>query len=100
MKLIELEPRWIHPNVLAFKCPHCRKVVLTCKNAAMPFTEQYALFAKTFGEDNWNKFVVPCEDGFAWKFSGADFETLNVNPSIDASAAGHWHGHITKGEIK
>lgn len=106
MKLTELEPRWIHPNVFAFLCPHCRKVFLTCKNIEMSDQQQYDLYEKEFGED-WNSLVVPCNSATSWSISGsvpiatdAAFVTnLTVTPSIDASKSGHWHGHITNGEV-
>jgi hypothetical protein len=107
MKLTELEPRWIHPNVFVFLCPHCRKIFLTCKNVSMSSQEQYDLFEKEFGED-WNMLVVPSNPAVSWSISGsvptdtkAAFVTdLTVAPSIDASASGHWHGRITNGECQ
>lgn len=99
MRLTELEPRWIHTNMFLFKCPHCRKDLLSCKNIPMAFTEQHDLFEKTFGED-WPALIVGCKDEMAWTFSGTDFATLSVTPSLDASASGHWHGFITNGEVQ
>jgi hypothetical protein len=32
-----------------------------------------------------------------WKRRGDSFDTLTLTPSIDVK--GHWHGHITDGEI-
>lgn len=101
MLLAELEPRWIHPNVFVFLCPHCRKDFLSCKNAEMSQRDQWALFEKEFGED-WNTLVVPMNPDTVWTISSTepgDKETLTVTPSIDASASGHWHGHITNGVI-
>src|SRR5882762_5414821 len=69
MRLIELEPRWIHPNLFLFKCPHCQKDLLSCKNVIMSFTEQQDLFEKTFGE-NWPALIVGCKDEMAWSFNG------------------------------
>lgn len=43
---------------------------------------------------------VPSKTDFAWGRTGDDFETLSITPSIDASAAKHWHGFITNGEIR
>ncbi len=43
--------------------------------------------------------VVNCKATCAWTRVGEDFDTLSVTPSLDASAAGHWHGHIKNGEI-
>lgn len=101
MKLSELEPRWIHANVFVFLCPHCKKVLLTCKNIVMSSREQYDLFEKTFGEE-WNQLVVPSRESFAWTIHGINrdnFDQLTVTPSIDASASGHWHGLIRNGQI-
>jgi len=106
MRLIDLEPRWIHPNVFVFLCPHCRKDLLACKDIQMSERDQWALFEKEFGED-WNTIVVPMNPDFAWSISGirptdpraAFIDNLTVTPSIDASASGHWHGFITNGEI-
>jgi len=45
--------------------------------------------------------IVGIKDDYSWNFeAGGDFNTLTVTPSIDASASGNWHGHITNGEIK
>jgi len=98
MRLTELEPRWIHPNMFVFLCPHCRKDWLTCKNAVISDHEQFDLYEKEFGPD-WNMKVVPCNAGSSWSISGT-FENLTVQPSVDASASGHWHGWITDGEAK
>jgi hypothetical protein len=49
--------------------------------------------------DDWNEIVVPPKPEFAWSIDRPDFETMNVTPSIDASASGHWHGFIRNGEI-
>lgn len=96
MTLESLEPKWIHPNVFTFLCPHCKRVRLTCKNAAMIMHDQFALFAKEYGE-RWNIDIVPADPDFIWTITGA-MPDLTVRPSIDASASGHWHGHITGGE--
>jgi hypothetical protein len=98
VKLIELEPRWIHSDLFVFRCPHCRKDWLTCKRISMPDQVQYDLYEQAFGAD-WNMEVVPCSPSFAWSIVG-EFENLTVTPSIDASKSGHWHGHITNGEIQ
>lgn len=98
MKLTELEPRWIHPNLFIFRCPHCREVFLSCKNAPMSHQEQFDLYENALGED-WNLLIVPASPDVAWQINGTDFNSLTVSPSIDASASGsgHWHGFITSG---
>jgi hypothetical protein len=99
MKLTELEPRWIHPNIFVFRCPCCRKVWLSCKNVVMAsFKETHdALFAG-LGE-GWREAVVPPKHDFAWSITGT-FEDMTVSPSLDCSASGHWHGYITGGETR
>jgi hypothetical protein len=47
--------------------------------------------------------VQGCSQGTNWQIAGgidaADFATLTVTPSLDGSAGGNWHGHITNGQI-
>lgn len=96
MRLAELQPRWIHPNVFIFVCPCCRNMLLSCKNAVMSSHEQYELFESLGG---WrSRHIVPCNRNHAWTITGT-LPEITVTPSLDASAAGHWHGHITAGEI-
>ncbi len=42
-------------------------------------------------------FDVP--PGFLWQRTGETFDVMGFSPSVDASAAGHWHGFITNGSI-
>lgn len=106
MRLTELEPRWIHRNVFVFLCPHCRKVMLACKNVEMSLKDQSKLFEKEFGKD-WNMMIVRADPDCSWAITGstpadpraAFIGDLTVTPSVDASKSGHWHGHITNGEI-
>lgn len=100
MRLLELEPRWLSPDVFSFKCPHCRQTILLCKKIVLSFKDQVRL-VNPAPEDEWDWPIdfVPMRADYAWKFSGDDFATLTVTPSIDASKAGHWHGHVTGGEI-
>jgi Family of unknown function (DUF6527) len=99
MRLVDLLPRWIHPNVFTFLCPHCQEVFLTCKNVAMGGREQCAITeADAIGEQGVS--VVLCKPSCAWNFENAhNFDQISITPSLDASAAGHWHGFITNGEI-
>lgn len=99
MRLADLEPRWIYKDkVFAFRCPHCRTVWLTCKRVVMGHDQQRAIIEAAFGVDA-EPMVVGCRDEYAWTFSSTDFATMSVTASLDASPAGHWHGHITAGEI-
>lgn len=96
MRLLELQPRWIHPHVFIFLCPHCRKMLLSCKNIEMTGQEQYKLFSSLGG---WRStHIVPTKPNCAWQIQGA-LPEITVSPSLDASASGHWHGHITAGQI-
>lgn len=63
--------------------------------------EQFELFEKEFGED-WNLVIAPCKEDYSWIISSRDFNTMTVQPSIDASKSGegHWHGHIKDGQIE
>lgn len=74
MRLTDLRPRWRQDEsgrkVLAFLCPCCRATTIR----------------------------IPIGPG-GWTASGDDFETLTVQPSIDTSGKGHWHGHVTNGRI-
>lgn len=97
MRLAELEPRWIHEHMFVFRCPHCRKAWLTCKNVSMGNREQRQIIEAAFGEDDY--LVCASVDSVAWTISGKDFNTMTVQPSIDASRSGCWHGFITNGEI-
>lgn len=100
MTLLELEPRWLTPNVFIFRCPHCRKMWLVCKNIPMNEQAQFDLLEEKLGAD-WNETIVPARADFAWNFpSDTNFSVLTVEPSIDASTSGHWHGHITSGAIR
>lgn len=94
--LSELDPRWIHPHMFIFKCPHCRSVWLTCKSIAMERRETWDILKAGLGED-WNEKVVPPCPKTSWNIASQEFEGMTVTPSIDASASGHWHGSITNG---
>lgn len=101
MRLTDLEPRWaldadiwvggqlVHDLErsgmgLTFLCPHCRDTRLGVffKNPldGKPPSDDY-------------------DAGHLWTLSGDTFENLSVTPSIDASKSGHWHGHVTNGEV-
>ena len=104
MKLTDLEPKWVSPDVFTFLCPHCRTEHLLCKKIALSFKEQAKLINGYLNrtpeeEDDWPINFVPMKDSACWSVTG-DFDVMTVTPSIDASASGHWHGFITNGEIR
>jgi hypothetical protein len=102
MKLSELNPRWIGclwdclkgiKFGITFDCPHCRdqRLAILFKN---PFGDLEKLPLALWAD--------PRKDQAAnlWEREGETFELISLSPSIDAGPFGHWHGFITKGEIK
>ncbi len=99
MRLLDLNPRWIYKaKVFTFRCPHCRSTWLTCKRVVMGNRQQREIIEAAFGEDYEHE-VVGCRDDKAWSMTSTDFAAITCHPSLDASAAGHWHGHIRNGVI-
>jgi len=98
MKLLDLEPEWLTPDMFVFKSPSGKGYLITCKRVPMSFKEQYDVIYAP-GSKFIGKPVVQTKPDFAWKFEGNDFNNLTIYPSIDASASGNWHGFITNGEI-
>lgn len=121
MRLVDLKPKWMRLNgeavSIIFLCPRCvaraakgaagctkRGVEwLTCTFKVMDGRTQRDLIAETieanrdhFGPDLEQWDVVACKS-IAWKRTSKLLETMSVTPSLDASPAGHWHGHITNG---
>ena len=107
MRLTDLEPRWFDvPGIgtdkdgVTFLCPHCRAVRLGVQFANPIGAETKPLMTD---DEKWHHvhdlgtFEVP--PGFLWKRQGETFEDLTLHPSVDASASGHWHGCVTKGEV-
>lgn len=105
MLLTDLEPRWLEKDGrrvgLTFFCPCCLTDRLTCFFEPTPFRQQVQMMIPIAGKDlgdrvNW----VPSKADFAWTKTGDTFDNLTVSPSIDASAAKHWHGFIQGGEVR
>lgn len=110
-RLIELQPKWLLHGLsrrgLVFLCPHCRSVKLTCFFEPTPQKAQFQLLAENgvvgLDEDGdpLRVEIVPCNPSAQWNIeSGETFDGLSISPSIDASASGHWHGHIRSGVAK
>jgi len=106
VRLSELSPIWLDLDGkrvgFTFLCPHCKVDRLTCFGTVTPFRDQVKLMCAVLGTDPEERIDwVPSRGDYAWQLSNLDnFETLSVTPSIDASASGNWHGHITNGEIR
>lgn len=97
MKLIDLEPRWFvlengGPRVgLTFNCPHCQKERL---GVVFHHRGHEAI------EDVYIRAHAGHPERYIWTEDGEDFINISIEPSIDASASGHWHGFIRKGTIE
>lgn len=98
VRLSTLNPRWVQPDSVrvavpvfvgvSFDCPHCGKQRLSAR-FRQPIDPQGLLQGTTWQAPS-----------IAWDRTGEDFETLTLAPSIDFAARGHWHGHITNGEVQ
>ena len=119
MRLIELDPRWLLNDAgerigFSFRSPTRSDYRQTCFVAPTPRRTQFEAFWRELGlqnasEDERDRAVTrpntfqPCKPEAKWEIAGgiaaASFDTLSVTPSLDGSAAGNWHGHITNGEI-
>lgn len=120
MKLADLNPRWFaeegrRGQGVLFDCPGCRAgVCADAKDGGRPFRLAVAITPLDGGApfpikkmetlfsaieaaegEEWTGRVVP--PGIVWGRTGETFETLSISPSVDASASGHWHGHVSEG---
>jgi hypothetical protein len=96
MRLVDLDPGWWTEHEgrsgmgVVFECPHC-------KADGRDFTHLGVWFANPI--DGGPPASPECRPVPRWQRTGDTFETLTLTPSIDVSKCGHWHGHITNGEI-
>jgi hypothetical protein len=107
VKLTELNPRWVACGFpafvqtannwaadlpirrgLTFDCPHCRVQRLGVMFDPLINPENHTVKdePKYEGQKLWTR------------ISGETFDTLTLEPSLDTSKDGHWHGRITNGE--
>jgi hypothetical protein len=96
VRLIDLEPRWYTLEDrdvrvgFSFDCPHCTLVRL---GVAVHDKGHRVLGAA-------KEVTHPPAEGRVWEITaGNSFQDISLQPSIDASQVGHWHGHITNGEV-
>lgn len=102
MKLTELKPKWVGINGvehgettnirfgLSFLCPCCRE-----KRVAV-------FFKPSIDPGNWAwkvQWRLPEPTNRFWDRTGETFETITLTPSVGFDGSGHWHGHITSGEV-
>ena len=99
MKLTDLDPRWFvlepgGPCVgLTFLCPHCmaERIGVAFHHSGRAGIEDQYVLAHHGANDAQH----------IWDLAGQDdFATLTLSPSIDASAAGHWHGFVRAGVME
>lgn len=120
LKLTDLKPKWLRRDgkavAMIFLCPRCvarktgcerkRLTWLTCMFVVVGNREQRELIeaiinndpADFLATDTEEHDVVGCKE-IAWGKNCKNFESMSITPSLDASAAGHWHGHVTGGKI-
>lgn len=99
MKLTDLNPRWVGLNNWSSESVYFIGVSFdsptTGKRLAVLFTpsiDPEGLAAKY----QWGDFFPEAKK---WARTGDTFETLTLTPSLDFSAHGEWHGHITNGNV-
>lgn len=95
MRFAELDPHWFVLESggqrcgLTFDCPHCKTTRLAVAFHRSGFEAIDDEYIRAHSQETQH----------IWTESGADFESLTLSPSVDASAAGHWHGFVTNGEV-
>jgi hypothetical protein len=99
MKLADLQPRWLSPDVFIFRSPTGAGDWITCKRVSMSKEDQYALIYRD-NPEFVGQSVVMTQPEMVWQIDGNDFATMTVHPSIDHSPSGNWHGFVTNGEIQ
>jgi hypothetical protein len=98
VKLIDLDPAWLSPDVLVFRSPAGSGDLITAKRVPMPTPEQYALVYEN-NPQYIGRTVVMTRPDQVWALEGDSFENLTLHPSVDHSASGNWHGWVRNGEI-
>jgi hypothetical protein len=113
MKLTELDPRWFDvPGVgtnkdgLTFLCPcaTCRAGVPVRLGVQFANPVQGGVGVEMSNAEklrhvhDLRTFDVP--PGTLWQRTGDTFEVMTLEPSIDASKSGHWHGYLRNGNVE
>jgi hypothetical protein len=110
VRLAELNPRWVaeadapegHKQGVSFVCPHC----MDPNNRLAVFFNPPVVgnppdITQIHRDQADSGHLADHHVGrIVWtRVSGETFDDLTLTPSIDASAWGCWHGHITNGEV-
>jgi hypothetical protein len=98
MKLTDLEPCWLSPDLFVFRSPGGHGDLITCKRVAMSRGDQNALVYEK-NPQYVGQTVVMTHPAMVWRIDGDDFSTMTVHPSIDHSPSGNWHGWVKAGEV-
>lgn len=124
MTLAGLDPKWWaapgrRGQGIVFRCPHCLRVYL-CVAFANPLDGgppwDIGTHERRPIRPLWDVLYGPMVDGryqgavlqpgtnvvppgFLWTRSGESFTDLSLSPSVDASAAGCWHGFVANGQV-
>lgn len=114
--LTDFKPKWLQPGNwsgtaspfyvgLSFLCPHCDHT--DCPTCGHARGQRVAFYfwppidpgglMQAYGENWWPKNGRGRDEHT--RVSGETFETLTISPSIGFDTSGHWHGHITNGEV-
>jgi hypothetical protein len=104
MRLTDLQPQWLERDGrrigFVFISPTKPLWRQSCFVDRVSHGEQRQIFESMFEAPHA---VQGCNPDCAWTVAGgieaASFDTMTVTPSLDGSAGGLWHGHITSGEI-
>ena len=111
-KLIDANPHWIGLNNwaspakfyigISFECPcpACQKDACSaCGRAYSPKRLAVTFWPPIDPEKLLgNLFNIPDNKGHR-RASGETFDDLTLTPSIGFEGIGHWHGHLTNGEL-
>lgn len=94
INLVDLEPKWVGNASwqygISFLCPCCKKQRLSISFEPVINPPEWMQRGISGGKPEG----VPL-----WKRTGTTFETLTLDPSMDFSASGHWHGNIINGKV-
>jgi len=99
MRLTDLEPRFFvvgsnaQPVGITFNCPHCHE-------SGQRLAIALHMDGTNFDPDPKNDQQFATDERVWTITSGDSFSNLTLTPSVDASSSGHWHGHITNGEVR
>lgn len=115
MRLADLNPRWaLPPNwswpdrpfypTISFDCPcaKCRAPACpTCGHAPDARRLAVSFYPPIDPTGVASTFASPWPDlgHHHRRVSGETFDTLTLSPSIGFESIGHWHGHVTNGEV-